>query len=83
MQGEGNSPTKKFFYLLSENVQAVRKDAWKLRITQSDSVELYNLELDPGEMYNQAVENPQVVNELWHELREFSDNTQAKIETAD
>ena len=80
MQGEGNSPTKKFFYLLSENVQAVRKDAWKLRITQSDSVELYNLKLDPGEMYNQAVENPQVVNELWQELREFSDNTNARTE---
>jgi arylsulfatase A-like enzyme len=81
LKGENSSSVKKFFYLAGTTVNAVRKGKWKLRCTQSSGHELYNLETDPGEMYNLAEKKPELVNELYKELVSFSIDTAAKLET--
>jgi arylsulfatase A-like enzyme len=83
LKGETHSPERTFFYLRGETVQAVRKGNWKLRCTPSTGYELYNLEIDPSEMYNLAEKNQDLVNELYQALVSFSNETKARIESVD
>ena len=80
LKGKSNESTKSFFYLHGTTVQAVRKGSWKLRHTELAGTELYNLETDPSEKYNMANDNVAVVNDLLQELKDFSSETNAKIE---
>ena len=80
LKGEHDESTKIFFYLYGTIVQAVRKGKWKLRYTKLTGTELYNLETDPSEQYNMAHDNLDVVNDLLQELKDFSSETNAKIE---
>lgn len=70
-----------FFYLRGTNLEAVRNDTWKLRLTEQAGVELYNLEFDPSEMYNRATEHPELVKELSKVMEEFAKETGAKLLT--
>jgi arylsulfatase A len=76
---ESSSPTNNFFYLSRTTVEAYRQEEWKLRITKSKGVELFNLSTDPGEKYNQANDYPELVKELYGEMEIFSQKTNAKL----
>ena len=81
LKGESSGAEKTFFYLRNQFLQAVRKGKWKLRYTNQNGYELYDLDQDPGEKYNLAATNEPLVKELYQELIQFSEKTAAKIET--
>ena len=80
LKGEHQSVSHPFFYCQGTTLQAVRKGKWKLRYTKATGYELYDLEIDPGEKYNLAEDNQDLVNELFQEMVRFSKATDAKIE---
>ena len=63
-----------FYFRRGTTLSAVRKGPWKLHTATFDSLErntaehdpplLFNLRLDPGERYNVAESNPDVLEEL-------------------
>jgi arylsulfatase A-like enzyme len=83
LKGENHTSSEFFFYCRGETLQAVRKGKWKLRYTAASGIELYDLDLDPGEKYNVAEDNQGLVNELYQELVRFSEETNAKLESID
>jgi len=79
IEGKEPSPRTSFVYCKEKTVQAIRKKKWKLRNTAGEGLELYNLHLDPGEMYNRVEEFPELVNELLSEMHAFVKETNADI----
>ncbi|MDH5382202.1 MAG: sulfatase [Cyclobacteriaceae bacterium] len=62
----------------------IRKGNWKLiHLYEEDSIELYNLEIDPGEKTNVAVQNPQIAQELKSKLNEWLIQQKALLPEAD
>lgn len=80
LKGEPSKQQRIFFYLKLDVLQAVRKGKWKLRCTKSDGYELFNLEVDPSEMYNVDGDNQELVDELYQLMVKFSTETEAKLE---
>lgn len=81
LSGKGNSPRDVVFYYRGTEVYAVRKGAYKAHfITQPeygggkrevmDTPALYNLNVDPSEMYNVANDHPEVIEEIKQVLAE-------------
>ena len=75
LTGESESPRKEFFYWAFGELHAVRSGPWKLHIQQRQPVnygkiaemegpQLYHLESDISENYDQAAIEPEVVNNL-------------------
>ncbi|MFW6279466.1 MAG: sulfatase [Planctomycetota bacterium] len=71
MFGESEeSPYEAFFYYMSNRLEAVRKDNWKLHVGKKfgneyrDIRELYDLDNDPGESNNLYDDRPEIVAEL-------------------
>jgi arylsulfatase A-like enzyme len=83
MKGENHISSEPFFYCRGETLQAVRKGKWKLRVTGASGIELYNMDLDPSEMYNVAEDNQGPVEELYQELVRFSEETDAMLESVE
>ncbi len=79
LKGEECIPTKQHFYLMGNRVEALRVGEWKLRCTKSDGIELYNLNIDPAERCNQSDQYPELVEELYQKMKDFSIETGAKI----
>jgi arylsulfatase A-like enzyme len=81
LQGRAASPRRELFYLQGARPEAVREDAWKLRIeapaarggaaASSVAAELYNLDRDPGERLDVANEHPDIVARLRGRLEAF------------
>ncbi len=82
MKGENESVRAKFFYVLGENLQAVRVNDMKLRITKKNGVQLFNLLVDPNERINIADRKPKTVRKLKKELKAFSKETGADFDTS-
>lgn len=79
LKGAEESPTETLFYCRGENLEAVRHGEWKYRYTENDGVQLFHLLRDPAEMYNVAELNPDVVAELHRQLKQFSEETGARL----
>ncbi len=79
LKGEADSPTKKLFYFNGKKAEAIRKGDWKLRITETNSIQLFDLKNDPGEKFNRAKKNPELVKILYNELNDFSKKTGEQI----
>jgi arylsulfatase A-like enzyme len=75
--GEANSPHTTHFYYSGTRIHAVRWEGWKLHlflresgvlgvgsVRPCDPPQLYNLNEDPGERFDLAEENPQLVSKL-------------------
>ena len=77
--GENIASSDPFFYCRGVNLEAVRKGKWKLRHTKDTGLELYDLNIDPGEMYNLKESNQEVVLEMYKEMERFSKETGAKL----
>ena len=74
-----SSPRNTFFYCQGHQVQAVRQNEWKLRMTTDEGVQLFNLNIDPSEMYNRADEFPNKASELIELISEFAQETQSEF----
>ncbi|MCL5129188.1 sulfatase [Algibacter sp. L4_22] len=72
---KAKSPHEKdgFYYYLKNELQAVRKGDWKLRITK-DCVALYNLRDDISESKNVAAANPKIVKKLQKMMTAFDED---------
>ena len=57
-----HSPRKEFGYFINK-CQGIRVGEWKLRELGGET-ELFNLQYDPGERYNQADRHPEIVKRL-------------------
>lgn len=88
LTGKGPSPRRELFHYLGANLQAVRQEAWKLRLAAPPQTprgrgappppaepELFDLERDPGERFNVANDHPEVVARLRARLEEFRRQT--------
>lgn len=71
------SPRKRFAYFRN-GLQAMRIGKWKLRLA-SDTPELFNLQIDPGERYNRAPEKPELVNDIRQQMKVFAEEVGSKI----
>lgn len=70
LRGEASSPRNEFFYFHRDQLKALRLGPWKLKI-DGTGPELYQLELDPSELYNRAAEVPDVVQRLQRRIDEM------------
>jgi len=80
LRGQGPSPRHELFYFLGAVPEALRVDAWKLRLVAPQgrgaaapalTPELYDLERDPGERFDVAKQYPDVVARLRARLEAF------------
>ena len=89
LRGEGSSVRHELFYLLGAVPEAVRIDAWKLRLagpagragvggSAVTTPELYDLDRDPGERFDVAKDYPDVVARLRTRLNAFEASLRSK-----
>ena len=67
---EKHSPRKEFGYFKNE-MEAIRVGEWKLRIGDG-KMELFNLQYDPTELYNQAGDHPEIVEQLKKKMEKLA-----------
>jgi arylsulfatase A-like enzyme len=79
LKGKAKSPTKKLYYFNGKKAEGIRKGEWKLRITEAEGVQLFNLKDDAGEKYNRAEDNWEVVQKLYSDLKKFTEKTKGEI----
>ena len=79
LKGENVDSSAPFFYCRGVNLEAVRKGKWKLRHTKDSGFELYDLDIDPSEMYNLKESNQEIVKEMNKEMERFSKETGATL----
>jgi len=91
IRGEKSSPRREHYYIRGgDHLEAVRKDAWKLRLSNAaredrsadmpPEPELFHLDRDPSERYNVAARYPEKVDELKARLLQFVKETGARVE---
>lgn len=83
LMGKEDSPTNTLFYCRGENLEALRQGRWKYRYTKDDGAQLFNLLVDPAEMYNMSDRHPDLVKEMHGKLEKFSEETGAKLAEKD
>ncbi len=76
------SPRREFFYFRGRVLEGVRQGPWKLRLARTEGIEgaaprdaapeLYHLERDPGERYNQVSVEPARAQSMEARLREMA-----------
>ena len=69
------SPRQEHYYFDGRQLHGVRVGPWKLRL--SEGVELFHLDLDPGERFNREKEHPEIVAGLKAKLDAMADETKA------
>ncbi|WP_242083800.1 sulfatase [Aestuariivivens sediminis] len=74
-----NSPRHSFMYCNGKTIEAIREYEWKLRITENDGIQLFNLYEDPSELYNRATEFPEKVAQLKAKMNVFASGTESSI----
>nr|WKN34051.1 sulfatase [Tunicatimonas sp. TK19036] len=64
------SPRKEFGYFINE-LQGMRVGSWKLREVNGET-ELFDLQTDPGEHYNRAETEPEIVQQIQAEMQQLA-----------
>jgi arylsulfatase len=64
------SPRNEYGYFINK-CEGIRVGEWKLR-EAGDETELFNMQYDPDELYNQAKDNPDVVKRLRERMNELA-----------
>lgn len=67
-----HSPRKEYGYFINK-CQGIRVGEWKLRRV-GGVTELYNLQYDPSELYNQADAHPEIVKRLSDRMKALADD---------
>lgn len=67
---EKQSPRKEFGYFKDE-LEAIRVGEWKLRVGNG-TTQLFNMQYDPTELYNQAEDKPEIVERLKKKMEELA-----------
>ena len=62
-----------------KTIEAIREEEWKVRYTAQAGLELFNLQMDPGELYNRSEEFPELTQRLLHKMQQFALQTKADI----
>lgn len=73
------SPRDEFFYIHIRQLQAIRSGDWKLRVTEQDGRQLFNLRVDPSEDYNVYHRYPQISASLLQKLKAFHAENEANL----
>jgi arylsulfatase A-like enzyme len=91
LRGTAPSPRQEFYYFRSRALEAVREGSWKARFardSRSDlkdgepiTPELFQLDEDPGEMYNRYEGNRETGDRLLKKLRAFGEGLKADFPT--
>ncbi len=79
LKGKSKSPTTTLYYFNGTKAEGIRKGDWKLRVTATDGVQLFNLKNDAGEKYNVAEYHANKIKELYDDLKSFSEKTKGEI----
>ena len=67
-------------YFRTRPGSVVRSGKWKLHeYFEDNAIELYNLEVDPGELNNLAEKHPEIVKKLYQSLLEWRTETNALV----
>ncbi len=74
-----HSPRTALMYCSGKTIEAIREQEWKLRITETDSVQLFNLNEDPSEQYNRAASFPDKVLKLKSKMKVFAKETGSEV----
>jgi arylsulfatase A-like enzyme len=73
LSGQGRSPRHELFFIQNARPEAVRQDAWKMRLAESGvAPELFDLDRDPGERLDVAKDHPDIVAKLRTRLETFA-----------
>lgn len=86
LEGREGSPNELFFYVYPDVVRGVRDRRWKLLVRRPASdapvrTELYDLESDPYERFDVALDHPAVVERLRREMTRFAAESGASLES--
>ena len=71
-----DSPRRDLFYFHGQRLDGLRAGPWKIRY--KDGLELFHLDLDPGEQYNRAEDQPEIVAQLTRRLEAMATATHAR-----
>lgn len=72
-----HSPRKEYGYIVNQ-FEGIREGEWKLRVVKGDT-ELFNMQYNPDERYNQAKDNPEVVKQLQAKMDELAKDIGVKV----
>lgn len=72
-----HSPRKEYGYFINK-CQGIRVGQWKLREVDGKT-ELFNMQYDPDELYNQAENNPEIVKRLRAKMVQLAKYAGAKV----
>jgi arylsulfatase A-like enzyme len=79
LKGQTKSPTQKLYYFNGTKAEGIRKGDWKLRVTETDGIQLFNLKNDAGENYNVTEYHQEIIEELYNNLKDFAEKTGGEI----
>jgi arylsulfatase A-like enzyme len=85
--GQSGTPVEMIYYSRGEYIEAVREGPWKLRIANTDGhknrkpveLELYNLDVDPYELYNVADRHPDIAEKLHDKMKNFASDVDGRL----
>ena len=78
------SPHEYFYYFRTDHLEAIRDANWKLHVKPMPGFErvtpqLFNLNEDPYERFDVAMDHPDVVNRLYDQLQAFGTSVGARV----
>ncbi|WP_281889897.1 sulfatase [Paenibacillus sp. YYML68] len=87
--GEGTSPHEALYFYVNDSLNAVRSGKWKLHVASGigkdrsikEMPQLFDMDIDPGECYNLADRNPEVVQSLIAMMKAFDQCVQPVANT--
>lgn len=79
LSGEvSESPRNEYAYFRNNELEAMRIGDWKLRLASGEP-ELFNLQLDPSELYNRVNEDHQIAKEIYTEMLRMAEDIGVNI----
>lgn len=72
------SPRREYAYIRGGQLEALRVGDWKLRLAGGEP-ELFNLQIDPGERFNRAGDQPEIVEKIRAAMERTAQEVGAKV----
>ncbi|MBL8177381.1 MAG: sulfatase [Bryobacterales bacterium] len=71
-RGRAASPRKEFYYFLGKQLQGLREGSWKCALRPKAEPELFDLDVDPSEMYNRYGQNKEIGEKMVAKMKAFA-----------